>query len=131
MEAFGLFVELVGTELDGDAYFDFESKTIHQVEANVEKVVICIPILAAIPTVLLSKDNFPLPTEFFALLFVAAVAILGGSLSWLGAMRSSAPQAIIAAIRQLKVESYVHGLTWTLAAIVSLYDWISVNISIN
>jgi len=98
------------------------------IEENVEKVVTAIAILATIPAFFIGKGDVPIPTEFFSVIFVAAVTILGGTLAWFGAVTEDTQPIIARLIRQAKAESYRHSLTWTLAAIISLYDWILTNI---
>lgn len=124
MESIGIMVE---THANGISV-EYEMTLIKQIEDNVERVVTAIAILAAIPAFLIGKGDVPLPTEFFSLIFIAAVAILGGALSWFGAIKNNSPRIVVVFIRQIKTESYRHSLTWTLAAIIALFDWIKVNI---
>lgn len=123
MEAVGIAVEYPKTYI---YKYENEINFIKQIEDNAEKMVAAITILAAVPAFFLRGD-IPLPAEFFSLVFTAAVGILGGTLSWFGATNEGSSPIMIILIRKVKAESYRHSLTWTLAATLSLYDWIAVN----
>jgi len=125
MESAGIMIEVYKTNGDSE-YIQDERMVIKHIEDNVGKVVTAIAVIAAIPALLLGGKGIPLPTEFFKLVFVAAVALMGGALSWFGAVKEGAPHTMVLFVRQVKAESYRHALTWAIAAVISLYDWLTV-----